>query len=83
METVTGLDYRALVQARSALRDEAARRYTKDHEGASEALRDGIISEACRRAEDAVFNALNILACYGGAPEAERVVHMREWEEPS
>lgn len=86
METVTGLDYRALVEARGTLLAEAERRYGHEHDPAQrsdEALRDGIVYQACKEAEHAIFGALNVLASYGGDAEALRVVYMRVWEEPS
>lgn len=83
METVTGLDYRALVEARGTLLAEAERRYDDPAQRSVEALRDGIVYQACKEAEHAIFGALNVLASYGGDAEALRVVHMRVWEEPS
>lgn len=83
MDTVTGLDYRALVEARGTLLAEAERRYDDPAQQSDEALRDGIVYQACKEAEHAIFGALNALASYDGDAEARRVVYMRVWEEPS
>lgn len=78
----TTIDYEALVRARITLKVEAERLYsgvsTSDN-----AKYDGIIYQQLQVAEDAVFQALNILSSYGGDPEAERLMFVKQWPPPA
>lgn len=78
----TTIDYEALVRARITLEAESQRIYsgvaTSDN-----AKYDGIIYQQLQVAENAVFQALNVLSAYGGDLEAGRLVHVRQWPPPA
>jgi hypothetical protein len=76
-------DYRTLVEARAVLKrladDQSA---IGDRADGCDGFRQGVIYQAAVEAEWAVFQTLNVLGNYGADPEANRVIHMREYEAP-
>lgn len=73
------IDFEALVRARATLREEAERRYDGADQRLVGARNDGIIYQQCQVAEQAIFQALNVLCAYGDDPGARRYVHATEW----
>lgn len=79
----TTIDYEALVRARITLQVEAQRRYTAQTNDPLGAMFDGIVYQQLQVAENAVFQALNILSAYGGDLEAERLMRVKQWPPPA
>lgn len=83
MEPAAPIDYEALVRARITLQVEAQRRYYERPEDPLAAMYNGVIYQQLQVAQDAIFQALNVLANYGKDPEAKRLVRVTEWPPPA
>lgn len=80
MRKLTEAEAQLLTEARWLLADmsRAAQEATVTPSGRDWQL--GVVYGACEHGEDAIFDALNMMATYGGDPEAARVLHAKREE---